>query len=179
MTVAVILAGLIPIMYGSGAGAEVMQRIAAPMVGGMVTAPLLSLFVIPGGFCRSAACAGPPDFHTQPRRSMNMTSPLLKLIGALGFAVLALNAHADQGGSASQAMGTNEAEVKAVDKASRKITLRHGPIKSNSVEMTAMTMTFPVRQPSLIAHVKAGDRVRFTIENVKNVATVTDLQVEQ
>src|SRR5690606_33460009 len=46
MTVAVILAGLLPIMVGSGAGSEVMQRIAAPMVGGMITAPLLSLFVI-------------------------------------------------------------------------------------------------------------------------------------
>lgn len=50
MTVAVILAGLVPIMYGSGAGSEVMQRIAAPMVGGMVTAPLLSLFVIPAAW---------------------------------------------------------------------------------------------------------------------------------
>ena len=47
MTVAVILAGLFPIMWGSGTGSEVMQRIAAPMVGGMITAPLLSMFVIP------------------------------------------------------------------------------------------------------------------------------------
>ena len=47
MTVAVIIAGLIPIMWGSGTGSEVMQRIAAPMVGGMITAPLLSMFVIP------------------------------------------------------------------------------------------------------------------------------------
>lgn len=47
MTVAVILAGLIPILVGTGAGSEVMSRIAAPMVGGMLTAPLLSLFVIP------------------------------------------------------------------------------------------------------------------------------------
>lgn len=47
MTVAVVLAGLIPIMLGDGAGSEVMQRIAAPMVGGMVTAPILSMFVIP------------------------------------------------------------------------------------------------------------------------------------
>jgi Cu(I)/Ag(I) efflux system membrane protein CusA/SilA len=47
MTVAVVLAGLIPIMIGHGAGSEVMQRIAAPMVGGMVTAPLLSMIVIP------------------------------------------------------------------------------------------------------------------------------------
>lgn len=50
MTVAVILAGLIPIMWSSGTGSEVMQRIAAPMLGGMVTAPLLSLFVVPAGY---------------------------------------------------------------------------------------------------------------------------------
>ncbi|MBS0461960.1 MAG: efflux RND transporter permease subunit, partial [Proteobacteria bacterium] len=59
MTVAVILAGLLPILLGSGAGSEVMQRIAAPMVGGMVTAPLLSMLVIPAawrllGRCRLA-----------------------------------------------------------------------------------------------------------------------------
>ncbi len=47
MTVAVILGGLLPIMFGSGTGSEVMQRIAAPMIGGMITAPLLSMFVIP------------------------------------------------------------------------------------------------------------------------------------
>ncbi|WP_432241431.1 efflux RND transporter permease subunit [Herbaspirillum robiniae] len=50
MTVAVILAGLIPILLGSGAGSEVMSRIAAPMVGGMITAPLLSMFVIPAAY---------------------------------------------------------------------------------------------------------------------------------
>ena len=47
MTVAVIVAGLLPIFLGSGTGSEVMSRIAAPMIGGMITAPLLSLFVIP------------------------------------------------------------------------------------------------------------------------------------
>ena len=47
MTVAVIIAGLVPIMLGTGTGSEVMQRIAAPMVGGMITAPLLSMFVVP------------------------------------------------------------------------------------------------------------------------------------
>ncbi|KAA0963689.1 efflux RND transporter permease subunit [Pseudomonas sp. ANT_H12B] len=50
MTVAVIIAGLLPILLGSGSGSEVMSRIAAPMVGGMVTAPLLSLFVIPAAY---------------------------------------------------------------------------------------------------------------------------------
>merc|ERR1711969_395413 len=46
MTVAVILAGLFPILIGTGAGSEVMSRIAAPMVGGMITAPLLSMFLL-------------------------------------------------------------------------------------------------------------------------------------
>jgi Cu(I)/Ag(I) efflux system membrane protein CusA/SilA len=50
MTVAVIVAGLLPIMWGGGTGSEVMQRIAAPMIGGMLTAPLLSLFVIPAAY---------------------------------------------------------------------------------------------------------------------------------
>jgi len=50
MTVAVILAGLFPILIGSGAGSEVMQRIAAPMVGGMLSAPLLSMLVIPAAY---------------------------------------------------------------------------------------------------------------------------------
>jgi Cu(I)/Ag(I) efflux system membrane protein CusA/SilA len=50
MTVAVIIAGLMPIMWGDGTGSEIMQRIAAPMIGGMVTAPLLSMFVIPAAY---------------------------------------------------------------------------------------------------------------------------------
>ena len=50
MTVAVILAGLFPILLGHGAGSEVMQRIAAPMIGGMLTAPLLTMLALPAAF---------------------------------------------------------------------------------------------------------------------------------
>ncbi|SQI36160.1 Cation efflux system protein CusA [Leminorella richardii] len=50
MTVATIVAGLLPILWGSGAGSEVMSRIAAPMIGGMITAPLLSMFAIPAAY---------------------------------------------------------------------------------------------------------------------------------
>lgn len=50
MTVAVIIAGLLPILLGTGVGSEVMSRIAAPMIGGMITAPLLSLFIIPAAY---------------------------------------------------------------------------------------------------------------------------------
>jgi Cu(I)/Ag(I) efflux system membrane protein CusA/SilA len=50
MTVAVILAGLLPILFCHGTGSEVMSRIAAPMIGGMLTAPLLSMLVVPAAF---------------------------------------------------------------------------------------------------------------------------------
>ena len=50
MTVAIVLAGLIPMMWGQGTGSEIMARIAAPMVGGMVTAPLLSMLVVPAAW---------------------------------------------------------------------------------------------------------------------------------
>jgi len=47
MTVITIIVGLLPIMWGSGTGAGVMRRIAAPMVGGMVSATVLTLVIIP------------------------------------------------------------------------------------------------------------------------------------
>ncbi len=48
MTVVAIMAGLLPILWSSGAGSEVMRRIAAPMVGGMISSTMLTLIVIPG-----------------------------------------------------------------------------------------------------------------------------------
>jgi Cu(I)/Ag(I) efflux system membrane protein CusA/SilA len=50
MTVLTVIIGLIPIMYGHGTGSEVMQRIAAPMIGGMASALLLTLLVLPAVF---------------------------------------------------------------------------------------------------------------------------------
>jgi Cu(I)/Ag(I) efflux system membrane protein CusA/SilA len=50
MTVITIMAGLLPVMFGTGTGSEVMRRIAAPMVGGMVSATVLTLIVIPSAF---------------------------------------------------------------------------------------------------------------------------------
>jgi copper/silver efflux system protein len=76
MTVAVILAGLAPIMWSDGTGSEIMQRIAAPMIGGMVTAPLLSMLVLPAAYLlmrrRSIAVnrnARSSFVSTQPERS--------------------------------------------------------------------------------------------------------------
>lgn len=70
-------------------------------------------------------------------------------------------------------------EVKAVDKKNQSITLKHGPIKSSSVQMSPMTMTFAVRDAAMIANVKAGDKVKFTVENVKGAATVTVLSIQK
>ena len=47
MTAAAIILGLLPILYGTGTGSEVMSRIAAPMVGGMISAVLLTLLIVP------------------------------------------------------------------------------------------------------------------------------------
>jgi Cu(I)/Ag(I) efflux system membrane protein CusA/SilA len=71
MTVAVIMAGLLPIMFSDGTGAEVMQRIAAPMVGGMVTAPLLSMLVIPAAYLllRRRGIAAAVRAGTTPRNA--------------------------------------------------------------------------------------------------------------
>jgi Cu(I)/Ag(I) efflux system membrane protein CusA/SilA len=66
MTVAVIIAGLAPIMFGHGAGSEVMSRIAAPMIGGMVTAPLLSMFVVPAAFLLLRRRRARTIVHSQP-----------------------------------------------------------------------------------------------------------------
>ncbi|WP_219216385.1 efflux RND transporter permease subunit [Variovorax boronicumulans] len=70
MTVAVVMAGLLPILWGHGTGSEVMTRIAAPMVGGMVSAPLLSMLVVPAAWYllhrrRGRAHASRPSSSTQ------------------------------------------------------------------------------------------------------------------
>ena len=63
MTVAVILAGLFPILVGTGTGSEVMSRIAAPMIGGMITAPLLSMLILPAAYL----------MLRRPRRSFSLS----------------------------------------------------------------------------------------------------------
>src|SRR5207245_1615301 len=76
--VAVIIAGLLPIMWGSGTGSEVMRRIAAPMVGGMVTAPLLSMFVLPAVYLlmrrRKLAAAGGATAEWKPEPRLRGSS---------------------------------------------------------------------------------------------------------
>ncbi len=67
-----------------------------------------------------------------------------------------------------------EAEVRRVDLRSGKITLRHGEIKN--LDMPPMTMVFQVREPALLEQVKAGDRVRFTADQINGAYTVLSLE---
>lgn len=69
-----------------------------------------------------------------------------------------------------------EAEVRKVDAANGKITLKHGPIEN--LGMPAMTMSFPVKDKASLARLKEGSRVRATFDKVNGVATVTNIEPE-
>jgi Cu/Ag efflux protein CusF len=76
--------------------------------------------------------------------------------------------------SKAGAVDMSEGEVRKVDAAARKITLKHGPIKN--LDMPAMTMVFDVPDAALLAQVKAGDKVRFVAANPGGKLTVTAIQ---
>jgi Cu(I)/Ag(I) efflux system protein CusF len=95
------------------------------------------------------------------------------LLGALAPAAV----HAMSGTKVAQSApstGMIDGEVRKVDKDARKITLRHGEIKQ--LDMPAMTMVFPVKEPTMLDNVKAGDRVKFQAENVGGKLTVTVIE---
>jgi Cu/Ag efflux protein CusF len=77
-------------------------------------------------------------------------------------------------GEAAGGLPPAEAEVRKVDTAAGKITLRHGEIKN--LDMPPMTMVFQVREPALLARVKAGDKVRFTADKLNGAYTVLSLE---
>ena len=66
MTVVAIMAGLLPIMWSTGTGSEIMQRIAVPMIGGMVSSTLLTLIVIPAIFGLVKGFRLPPASKPRP-----------------------------------------------------------------------------------------------------------------
>lgn len=77
-------------------------------------------------------------------------------------------------GDATGALPFSEAEVRKVDTAAGKITLKHGEIKN--LDMPPMTMVFQARDPALLAKVKAGDKVRFTADKLNGAYTVLSLE---
>lgn len=112
-----------------------------------------------------------------------MKHQFLTLTAALSFAVFAIDARAqqshkdmDMGGmktDAANATKLTEGEVRNIDAKAGQVTLKHGAIEN--MKMPPMTMAFPVQDPSVLSSLKEGSKVKFAIENVKGVPTVTTL----
>ena len=77
MTVVAIMAGLLPIMWSTGTGSEIMQRIAVPMIGGMISSTVLTLIVIPAIFGLVKGFGLPPA--GKPRPPMETKAIVTKL----------------------------------------------------------------------------------------------------
>ncbi|AYX32482.1 RND family efflux transporter MFP subunit [Burkholderia pseudomallei] len=105
---------------------------------------------------------------------------------AIGCALAVSNAaHAagemsgtDMQGGAPQAgaahVGMSHGEVKKVDTAAGKLTIKHGPLEN--LGMGAMTMVFKVKDPAMLSQVKAGDTIDFVADEVDGALTVVKLQ---
>lgn len=93
-----------------------------------------------------------------------------------GSHALAQNKTADHDShhATSTASSMSEAEVRKVDKAAKKITLKHGDIKN--LDMPPMTMVFQVKDAALLEQVQAGDKVRFTADKVGGAYIVLTLE---
>lgn len=76
---------------------------------------------------------------------------------------------------AAQAAPLSEGEVKKVDPAAGKITIKHGPLEN--LGMPAMTMVFRVKEASMLEQVKSGDRIDFRAEKINGALTVTQLEI--
>jgi len=84
---------------------------------------------------------------------------------------------AHHGGAQSQAAALADGEIRKVDKDAKKITIKHGPIKS--LDMPPMTMVFQVKDAAMLDQVKAGDKVKFDAEKLGGAFTVTKIEKGQ
>ena len=96
---------------------------------------------------------------------MQLTHTLLKALAIASISVAAL---------AQTALPYTDGEVRKVDLPAQKITLKHGEIKN--LEMPPMSMVFQVKNPALLEKVQAGDKVKFTAEQIGSALVVTDIQ---
>lgn len=92
----------------------------------------------------------------------------------LAAAALAVSLLASSAVLAQDAMVSGE--VKKVDEAAKKITLKHGPIKNLGMEDDGMTMVFKVKDPAMLKQVKAGDKVQFSAERGDDGIAITKIQ---
>lgn len=78
--------------------------------------------------------------------------------------------------SASAQASMVKGEVKKIDEAAGKVTLKHGPIKNLEMEDESMTMVFRVQDPAMLKQVKVGDKVQFEAERASAGITITKMQ---
>ncbi len=83
-----------------------------------------------------------------------------------------MGASAKQGAAAAARM--SHGEIRKVDTAAGKLTIKHGPLEN--LRMDAMTMVFKVKDPAMLSQVKAGDTVDFVAEDVNGALTVVELK---
>jgi Cu/Ag efflux protein CusF len=93
----------------------------------------------------------------------------------IAAAALALSLGLSSANAFAQAAMAN-GEVKKIDEAAGKITLKHGPIKSLDMEDESMTMVFRVQDPAMLKQVKVGDKVKFEAERAPAGITITKMQ---
>ena len=79
--------------------------------------------------------------------------------------------------AAAAAAPQTDGEIRKVDVAAQKITVRHGPIEN--LGMSAMTMVFRVRDLSFLSQVKPGDKVKMRVESINGALTIVDLQPQE
>jgi len=110
---------------------------------------------------------------------MNVSSRIAVLVGIAfatpTFAQKPADDHsAHHPGTQAKSAPMSEGEVRKVDKAANKVTLKHGPIPN--IDMPAMTMVFVVKDPAMLAKLKAGDKVRFQAQKLGDTYTVTRIE---
>ena len=103
-----------------------------------------------------------------------MTIRALFLATTLGLATLSPLAHATQPATASSMAMLTDGEVRKIDSAAGKITIKHGPIAH--MDMPGMTMVFTARDKALLDKVKVGDKIRFMVTHEDGKMLVTEIQ---
>jgi len=96
------------------------------------------------------------------------------IAGALGLVPAQAQPAPAKAAQASAASDLTDAEVRKVDKENKKVTLRHGAIKS--LDMPPMTMVFQVSDPAMLDKLQPGDKIRFKVINDAGRLTVTEMQ---
>jgi Cu(I)/Ag(I) efflux system periplasmic protein CusF len=101
-----------------------------------------------------------------------LTAALLSLAALSSTAQTA--APAAPSATAAPAKEMAEAEIKKIDKDAKKVTLKHGPIKS--LDMPSMTMVFQVRDATLFDKMAVGEKIMFTAEQLQGAYVVTGVE---